>query len=434
MTRCAEASPPASPELRQDARHYGWVFFALSLSNGLLGYLDARDNLTTRWDELTFPLIMGLYFIASVVVTVRPRWIEPVFLMALFPTTIYQVGIFYLAIHEADVASYYSAASGASYFPFVYVGLFIVSARRATLYSALYFCAFCLLAAYSRVSLHETPSFPLRMQSEHLLNAILLSHPIYILALRYIVRLQERLYATRQTIFENKSTFLSMLSHEIRNQLQTIVIAIDRLDMRIRKPENRKSLHRLQTSTEQLQVYLRDVGKLIELENPSLKFSFETFSPYELLLDICDEWSPQAREKGLDLLVAAPSGQDSSASSLGDRTRLRQIIGNLVGNAIKYTQAGRILLSAGGDNDTLRIAVSDTGIGIRPECHQKIFLPHVRGGGSGDNATEGSGLGLAIVERLVRNLGGFVELQSAIGEGATFSVVLPRRHRPCPFI
>lgn len=149
MIRRVEPPGPASPESRQDARHYGWVFFALSLSNGLLGYLDAQDNLTTRWDDWSFPLIMGLYFVASVVVTVRPRWIEPTFLMALFPTTIYQVGIVYLSIHEADAASYYSAASGTSYFPFVYVGLFIVSARRATLYSTLHFGAFCLLAVYN---------------------------------------------------------------------------------------------------------------------------------------------------------------------------------------------------------------------------------------------------------------------------------------------
>lgn len=426
MIRRVEPPGPASPESRQDARHYGWVFFALSLSNGLLGYLDAQDNLTTRWDDWSFPLIMGLYFVASVVVTVRPRWIEPTFLMALFPTTIYQVGIVYLSIHEADAASYYSAASGTSYFPFLYVGLFIVSARRATLYSTLHFGAFCLLAVYNWISLHGIPATPLRTQSEHLFNAILLSHPIYILALRYIVRLRERLHATQQTIFENKATFLSMLSHEIRNQLQTIVIAIDLLDMRLRKPENRKSLRRLHASTEQLQVYLRDVNELTKLENPSLMFEYEPFSPHELLLDIGDEWTARAEAKGIELLVVSPSGPQAGANFSSDRARLRQIVSNLVSNAIKYTPAGKVVLSAAMTGDELRIGVSDTGIGIDAEHHRRIFLPHVRVAGN-EEETDGSGLGLAIVEKLSQSLGGRLELHSERGRGSTFAVILPQR-------
>mgnify|MGYP000193291014 CR=1 FL=1 len=420
MIRRVEPPGPASPESRQDARHYGWVFFALSLSNGLLGYLDAQDNLTTRWDDWSFPLIMGLYFVASVVVTVRPRWIEPTFLMALFPTTIYQVGIVYLSIHGADAASYYSAASGTSYFPFLYVGLFIVSARRATLYSTLHFGAFCLLAVYNWISLHGIPVTPLRTQSEHLFNAILLSHPIYILALRYIVRLRERLHATQQTIFENKATFLSMLSHEIRNQLQTIVIAIDLLDMRLRKPENRKSLRRLHASTEQLQVYLRDVNELTKLENPSLMFEYEPFSPHELLLDIGDEWTARAEAKGIELLVASPPGPQAGANFSSDRARLRQIVSNLLSNALKFTRFGRVDVRLSTIVGGVRLEVRDTGIGIPEDAQARIFQPFTQADNSDTRRHGGTGLGLSITKRLAQLMGGTVGVVSRPGTGSTF--------------
>lgn len=410
-------------ETRQDSRHYGWVFLALSLSNGVLGYLDVQDRLTTAWDEMAFPIIMGLYLAASITVTLRPRWIEAVCVLTLFPTTIYQAGIVYLSIHHPDIASYYSAASGTSYFPLVYVGLFIICAQRATLYSTLHCSAFFILAIFNWVSPAVAQHPPLRTEAEHLLNAILLSHPIYILALRYIVRLRERLHLANQAAHENKTIFFSMLSHEIRNQLQTMVIAIDQLDLRLTAPADRKPLVRLQTSAEQLQTYLADVGELTQLENPSLKLEFETFSPQDLLESIRNEWVANARKKGLTLDVLPPSGPEAQSAMQGDRARLRQILVNLVSNALKYTERGRITLSARQSTEEVRFEVRDTGIGIHPDQHAHVFEPHVRLKNTPD--TEGSGLGLAIVARLAASLGARVELRSEPGEGSSFILTVP---------
>lgn len=417
-------------EVRQDSRHYGWVFFALSLSNGFLGYMDARAQLTTTWDNLAFPAIMALYLAASIAVTLRPRWIEPVFCMTLLPTTVYQAGIVYLSIHHPDVASYYSAASGSSYFPLVYVGLFIVSAERATLYSTLHCSAFFALAIFNWASPAETQGLPLHAEAEHLLNAILLSHPIYILALRYIVRLRERLHQANRAAHEEKAAFLSMLSHEIRNQLQTMVIAIDQLDARLTAPSDRRPLGRLHASADQLQTYLADVGELTKLENPALKLEFETFEPQSLLESIRDEWAAHAQEKGLALSVLPAEDRETGWTMLGDRARLRQILVNLVSNALKYTEKGGVALSVRHIGDEARIEVRDTGIGIPADQQERIFQPRVRL--KNDLSTDGSGLGLAIVARLASSLGARVDLNSGPGEGATFTLILPVRPEPQP--
>lgn len=419
-------SPKTAPEeTRQDSRHYGWVFFALSLSNGILGYLDARDQLTSDWDNLTFPIIMTLYFIASVTVTIRPQWIEPTFVMTLFPTTIYQVGIMYLAIHHPDHVTYYSAASGTSFFPFVYVGLFIVSAKRGTLYSTLHCSAFFALAIFNQITLESASNPSLQTQAEHLLNAMLLSHPIYILALRYIVRLRERLHLANKAAHEDKTAFLSMLSHEIRNLLQTMVIAIDQLDLRLKSPTDRKVLGRLQTSAEHLHTYLLDVGELTKLENPTLKLEFETFILSELLDETRDEWLSRAHKNGLELTLAEFPPSQVTRTICSDRNRLRQILTNLLSNAVKYTSNGQISVTAKYGEKELRIEVSDTGIGIPTDQHERIFQPHVRLSNAIVQVTDGSGLGLAIVAKLVQGLNGRIELESEPGRGSTFTVVLP---------
>jgi signal transduction histidine kinase len=155
-------------------------------------------------------------------------------------------------------------------------------------------------------------------------------------------------------------------------------------------------------------------------------FEYEPFSPHELLLDIGDEWTARAEAKGIELLVASPPGPQAGANFSSDRARLRQIVSNLVSNAIKYTPAGKVVLSAAMTGDKLRIGVSDTGIGIDAEHHRRIFLPHVRVAGN-EEETDGSGLGLAIVEKLSQSLGGRLELHSERGRGSTFAVILPQR-------
>lgn len=410
-------------ELVQDGRLYGWVFLALAFSNGLLGYLDSLGNLTTDWDNLTFPVIMFIYFVASVTVILRPQWLEPAFLAALLPTTIYQVGIVYLAIHQPSDASYYSAASGTSFFPQVYVGLFIVSRRWATRCSVLHCSAFFALAVFNWLNLDGIPATSLRIQGEHLLNAVLLSHPTYILALRYIVRLRERLHLANNAAHEGKIDFISMLSHEIRNQMQTMVNMIDLLGLRLKDASSQKTLSRLQAAADQLHIYLTDVSELTMLENPSLKLSYETISIHNLLEEIREEWETKAHEKQLFLSVSSEVSSHLMIHS--DKARLRQILTNLVSNAVKYTLQGGIALQAEHADKEVRISVADSGIGIATGQHERIFLPRVRLENPVFEITEGAGLGLAIVAKLVDSLGGKIELSSIPEKGSTFCIVLP---------
>lgn len=429
MSAEASTSSPLQKERIQDGRLYGWVFLALAFSNGLLGYLDSLDSLTTDWDNATFPVIMFIYFVASISVILRPQSLEHAFLAALFPTTIYQLGIVYLAIHQPSDASYYSAASGASFFPQVYVGLFIVSRRWATLCSVLHCSAFFALAAFNWLMLSGVPASPLRIQSEHLLNAILLSHPTYILALRYIVRLRERLHLANNAAYEGKVEFISMLSHEIRNQMQVMVNMIDLLGLRLKDAAHQKTLLRLQASADQLHTYLKDISEFTQLDNPSLELAFETFSIHELLEEIRDEWQAKAEEKHLELSVLSASSKPPLMIH-SDRARLRQVLTNLVSNGLKYTIQGHVSLRAECTGAEVRIIVADSGIGIPQSQHERIFLPRVRLENAVSEVTEGSGLGLSIVSKLVDSLGGTIEINSVPGEGARFCVVLPAASHP----
>jgi signal transduction histidine kinase len=256
-----------------------------------------------------------------------------------------------------------------------------------------------------------------------------MAHPVYIVALSYIVKLRERIHALQQQAFRNKEQFIGMLSHEIRNQLQTMVGAIDLLDVRISDAPGRRSLARLHDATAQLQTYLRDAGELTSLEDPALKIETSRFDLTALVDEIVAEWAPQARKCGLQLAVEWPaerSGQPLLIDS--DRARVRQIVGNLLSNAIKYTNTGGVTVTLRVDAQSpgwATLEVRDTGIGIDARHIERISQPYVRLDNAKASGQGGSGLGLTIVELLVHSLGGTLSWQSELDRGSTFCVRLP---------
>ena len=413
---------------RRTSLLFVWVFLGLGVGGALSGLIDYASGLATIWDQYLLTLTTFAYLGSAAILYWRrdQEWLAVV--ISLVPTTIYQVGTAYLAIHSPDPASYYSFASGGAFFAIVYVGLYIILTKGATLLSCLH-CAGFFLLFLANNSFLDTPSpSPERLGAEHLLLSIMFSHPIYILALRYIVQLRERLFETQREAFENKAGFLAMLSHEIRNLLQTMVSTIDTLDLRLKEPSERRSVARLQTAAMQLQTYLSDVGELTKLENPALNVQTEPTNIAELLLDIREEWLPKAEARRLKLDVLFDEGLAPGFEIATDKARLRQIMVNLVSNALKYTLEGGVTIRASlpkSNTSSLSLEVVDSGIGIESKYLEGIFQPYVRLENPQLGRSEGSGLGLAIVLRLVRSIGGKISVESRVREGTAFRLDLP---------
>ena len=241
------------------------------------------------------------------------------------------------------------------------------------------------------------------------------SHPVYIIALNYIVTLRERLYATRQELFQNKESLLSMVSHEIRNQLQTMLGAIEILGLRSKSAEEQRAVTRLDKAATQLQTYLADMNELTQLEDPAFRVDKQRFDLQQLLRDVHDEWHAIAVQRGLTLQLDAPP-----LEVVSDEARVRQIVSNLVSNALKYTPTGTIALSAHRDETGVVITVTDTGIGIDAQHLARVFEPRVRLENARACCDEGSGLGLTIARRLATSLGGTLHVESSLGHGSRF--------------
>jgi PAS domain S-box-containing protein len=227
-----------------------------------------------------------------------------------------------------------------------------------------------------------------------------------------------------------KTAFLANMSHEIRTPLNA-VIGFSQLLLQQKLPQdaNRFIVH-IHRAGEQLLAFTNDVLELSRLEAGAMRLEAIVFEPATLLDAVCSVVRPQADAKGLELRLDVDPGLP--AQLLGDPSRLRQILVNLVGNAVKFTSSGSVMLgvrqtSREGERVTLRFDVADTGIGIAPEERERIFQPFMQADGSASRRFGGAGLGLSIVRRLVDMMGGALSMQSHPGQGSVFSVELPFR-------
>jgi signal transduction histidine kinase len=227
---------------------------------------------------------------------------------------------------------------------------------------------------------------------------LLASHPVYIIALSIIAQLQMRLHMAREEAFRNKERFLAMLSHEIRNLLQTMMGSIDLLDVRAKDPVQRQAISHLLKATTQLQAYLNDITEFTRLEDPSMQVETRPFDMVRMLEELREEWLPETESKGLYLhLQIDEASRPKLMSVTSDEARLRQIVSNLISNSTKYTPTGGVTLSAGVSDespDRVRLEVADTGTGIEEQFLEKIFQPYARLENAKRQTAEGSGLGL----------------------------------------
>ncbi|MCK9394920.1 MAG: PAS domain S-box protein [Methylobacter sp.] len=222
-----------------------------------------------------------------------------------------------------------------------------------------------------------------------------------------------------------KSMFLSSMSHELRTPLNAILgfSSMMRKDPLLPQ-EQRENLDIINRSGEHLLTLINDVLEMAKIEAGRVQLDSVSFDLGSLVRDVTDMMHMRAQEKGLQLLIDQSS--EFPRYIKGDEARLRQVLINLVGNAVKFTQQGGITVRLGLTHATpqrLLIEVEDSGIGIKPEDQQKIYEPFVQLGQT--TTQKGTGLGLTITRQFVQLMGGTISLESTPGKGSIFRVELP---------
>ncbi|XUW92532.1 ATP-binding protein [Burkholderia sp. M6-3] len=219
-----------------------------------------------------------------------------------------------------------------------------------------------------------------------------------------------------------KDAFLGMISHELRTPLHAIVSSIELLGFNYHSEADRKVIQRLETAARHLEAQMKDLTDYARLGAGKLELRHEHFEPRELLASIVDEHAMSAAARGLTLESEA-SGVSGLVDS--DPHRIRQIVNNLVTNAIRYTETGTVRVKLMQRPALLSFIVSDTGPGVSQAQIPLIFEEFTQLDSSRTRRFEGAGMGLAIVQGLVRLFGGSVEVSSMVGEGTTFTVTIP---------
>jgi PAS domain S-box-containing protein len=230
-----------------------------------------------------------------------------------------------------------------------------------------------------------------------------------------------------------KSSFLANMSHELRTPLNS-VIGFSRLMAKESglTPQQQRNLEIINRSGAHLLTLINDILELSKIEAGKLEVSRDSVALPQLLNEVADMLQPRAQQQGIALIVET---SNLPAAVTVDVIKLRQVLLNLVANAVKFTYSGGVTVVANGrrqgDDVCIDFRVSDTGIGIRAEDQRRVFEPFVQVAGQVGERS-GTGLGLAISRQYVQMLGGTLELQSALGEGSTFSfsLTLPIGHIP----
>lgn len=266
-----------------------------------------------------------------------------------------------------------------------------------------------------------------------LLIIILLLLPLVVLTiitLRRNQRYQQSMLEARQQALlqaEEKSRFLSYMSHEFRTPLSSVIGFAEQLEQTRLNHDQKNYLSGLMSSSEMLLATVNDILDLSKLDAGRMSFLSNPFRPGDAIQQVIKSFSKMALDKSIELTF-----RHSGASFvlIGDEIRLKQVLNNLVSNAIKYTHQGKVSIHSQITENQgyakLRIEVKDTGIGIAPEQISGIFDEYTRvHSETPEKWIIGTGLGLAVTKKLIEQMGGEITVESKPGKGSIFTITLP---------
>ena len=224
----------------------------------------------------------------------------------------------------------------------------------------------------------------------------------------------------------HKTHLVSTLSHDVRTPLNAVVLAAQLLEVHLDRNsdfEVQECLRTIRHSVRNVLDLLSDLLDLSKLDAGATPPEISRFPLEPVLAECLASIEPQARQKGLNIILQP--GPLAGVSFQTDRSKLKQVLANLLSNALRYTERGHVRLSGQRFDDRVRIAVEDTGVGIASADQARIFDEFAMLENSRRTPGEGTGLGLSICRRLASLLGGEIQLESAPGVGSTFTLDLP---------
>lgn len=242
---------------------------------------------------------------------------------------------------------------------------------------------------------------------------------------RYRKKLEEaKLYTEK--LLHNREKLMLTVTHDIKSPLSSIISYIELLNNTRLEERQHYFLQNMKGSAEHILHLANNMLDFSKLEAKQMEVNLIPYNPYRLLQEITDSFLPLAAQKQLELESHISKNLDSNYN--GDPLKIRQIIVNILSNAVKYTRTGKISISAfyaNTKNDSLVVVIKDTGPGMTDEEQKLIFKEFTRLSAQHNNGMEGTGLGLTITLQLVQLLGGTLTLDSQKGSGSTFTVRLP---------
>jgi cell cycle sensor histidine kinase DivJ len=225
-----------------------------------------------------------------------------------------------------------------------------------------------------------------------------------------------------------KTRFLATMSHELRTPLNAIIgfseMIIREQDLMLDAARRKEYAQLINDSGQHLLSVVNGILDMSKMESGNFEITPEPFAPRAVLINCCNLLALKARENGIDLVINAAQGLPEIT---GDSRAFRQIVLNLVSNAIKFTErGGKVTVAAQLDDAKLVLGITDTGVGIAADDLKRIGDPFFQAGKTYQRRHEGTGLGLSIVKSLVTLHGGELSVQSKVDEGTTVTVALPR--------
>ncbi|MCP4216853.1 MAG: response regulator [bacterium] len=268
-----------------------------------------------------------------------------------------------------------------------------------------------------------------KIKTENALTEIQVAHS----QLKKAKEQEEKSRRSAEKANQAKSRFLADMSHEIRTPMNAILGFTNILKHEITSEKHKDYLEAVSSSGKTLMALINDILDLSKIEAGKMDLQLEAVNPRSILTEIKHLFTYKAKEKGLDLLLEIDSRLPDALEL--DGLRLRQVLMNLSGNAVKFTESGHVKISArctagcpvensGAGSMDIEFAVEDTGIGIPPEERKHIFQAFTQQAGQRTEKYGGTGLGLAISMRLVQLMKGEFSLDSRVGKGSTFAFTL----------